>query len=353
MNDLPYEDTTQRYRMPRTEIPGCALVQDLIPLYLDGEVSHESHALMADHLSQCERCSGYLAGARSVRAQILHEQQTLRAATATGPSVATVQQPIRESIGGQLWRLLMAITYVGGLGFTGLGLLESSRYPDLHPAVIAGLVAVVISAGGLVIAGEHRTGIWRLLMALTWILGIFAIVNSVIDPWAARSALFLSGALLLALATWGIWPRATNHSGSATPFAPAGGASGALLIGLGALLGALLCVGVFLFGSIVFATAPFMEPRLIGAGIALAGIAGLLLLNQRMGWLPSLTTTHDLRRAFGYLLLGGGALLGALVLSVAFGSLLPVLVGLALAGGLIVVGLRLAQRGGDSRGQQP
>ncbi len=45
-----YTGTTQRHRMPRAEIPGCALVQDLIPLYLDGEVTPESHVLIADHL---------------------------------------------------------------------------------------------------------------------------------------------------------------------------------------------------------------------------------------------------------------------------------------------------------------
>jgi len=67
-----------------------------------------------------------------------------------------------------------------------------------------------------------------------------------------------------------------------------------------------------------------------------------------MGWLPYLTTPHDLRRAFGYLLLGSGALLGAFVLSVAMGSLLPALVALALAGGLIVFGLRLARRKDDA-----
>ncbi len=68
--------TTQR--MPYAEIQGCALVQDLLPLYLDGEVTHESHVLIADHLGRCERCSGFLAGAQSVRAQMLKEQRAMR-----------------------------------------------------------------------------------------------------------------------------------------------------------------------------------------------------------------------------------------------------------------------------------
>src|SRR3712207_4963471 len=107
MSEHPYTDTTQRYRLPHAEIPGCALVQDLIPLYLDGEVTPESHALMADHLQQCARCSGYLAGARTVRAQILNEQQTLRAAQVKQPSVAQVREPVAGSLGVALWQSLM------------------------------------------------------------------------------------------------------------------------------------------------------------------------------------------------------------------------------------------------------
>lgn len=53
----------------------CALVQDLLPLYLDDEVSMDSRALIAAHLNECPHCAGFLAGARSVREQLRRERQ--------------------------------------------------------------------------------------------------------------------------------------------------------------------------------------------------------------------------------------------------------------------------------------
>lgn len=63
-----YESTT---RQMRSEQPGlCALVQDTLPFYMDGDVSPESRAFISDHLQTCELCSHFLAGARSAQSHL-------------------------------------------------------------------------------------------------------------------------------------------------------------------------------------------------------------------------------------------------------------------------------------------
>ncbi len=59
-----YESTTSR--LAQQELGACTLIQDLLPLYMDGEVSPSSRETIAEHLTRCERCAGFLAGARSV-----------------------------------------------------------------------------------------------------------------------------------------------------------------------------------------------------------------------------------------------------------------------------------------------
>jgi predicted anti-sigma-YlaC factor YlaD len=51
----------------------CDLIQDLLPLYLEHEVSENSHQLITEHIANCEHCRSYLAGARSMKAQLRRE----------------------------------------------------------------------------------------------------------------------------------------------------------------------------------------------------------------------------------------------------------------------------------------
>jgi hypothetical protein len=93
-----YETETSRLRV--ADPASCALVQDLLPLYLEGEVSQASRDQIGQHLASCERCAGFLAGAQSVRAQ-LRRDQLQRAA-----SLRDDQQPrgavlrVRELLAG-------------------------------------------------------------------------------------------------------------------------------------------------------------------------------------------------------------------------------------------------------------
>jgi predicted anti-sigma-YlaC factor YlaD len=66
-----YESTTRRVSQDGPRI--CALIQDVLPFYLEGEVSPESRILIGEHLSECELCASFLAGAQSVHAHLRHE----------------------------------------------------------------------------------------------------------------------------------------------------------------------------------------------------------------------------------------------------------------------------------------
>jgi predicted anti-sigma-YlaC factor YlaD len=68
-----YDSSTQRLSANDPQV--CALVQDLLPLYIEGEVSTGSRDLIVEHLARCERCAGFLAGAQSVRVQFQRQQQ--------------------------------------------------------------------------------------------------------------------------------------------------------------------------------------------------------------------------------------------------------------------------------------
>src|SRR5215211_5154257 len=70
-----FESTTSR--LVQQELGACALIQDLLPLYIEGEVTPASRDLIAEHLEHCDRCAGFLAGARSTREQ-LRRENTLR-----------------------------------------------------------------------------------------------------------------------------------------------------------------------------------------------------------------------------------------------------------------------------------
>jgi hypothetical protein len=97
---------TATTRLVQQELGACALIQDLLPLYMEHEVSASSRDLIAEHLARCERCAGYMAGARSMREQ-LRREGALRAGQAAQDQVT--QQAI--VLGQRRLRWLM----IGGL----------------------------------------------------------------------------------------------------------------------------------------------------------------------------------------------------------------------------------------------
>jgi predicted anti-sigma-YlaC factor YlaD len=111
-----YTSTTTRIA-PLPGGPTCTLIQDLLPLYLEGEVSPSSRDLIVEHLGRCERCAGYLAGAQSIHGE-------LRRDLAQRAVVATAAAPDRRAL-GWLQRLLAGamaagLCVIGGLATIGL-----------------------------------------------------------------------------------------------------------------------------------------------------------------------------------------------------------------------------------------
>src|SRR4051794_35414419 len=108
-----FEQTTTRLRTQ--DMTACALIEDLLPLYIEGEVSSTTRDLMSEHLGHCERCAGFLAGAQSMRIQLRHDASARSSVIARDQST---QQPITNI--QQLFRLIMvASVTVGGLLISG------------------------------------------------------------------------------------------------------------------------------------------------------------------------------------------------------------------------------------------
>lgn len=263
-----YTGETQRYQMLRAEIAGCTLVQDLIPLYLDNEVTPESHALIADHLQHCERCSGYLAGARTVRTQILRDQQAVSAATAAHPTVAQMRQPGTTKLVVALWQSVMVLVYGIGLflGLLGFGTTEPG------PTVV-GAFLVFGSIAGLLIVGSARTKSWMGLMALTALAGLLLVPIAALSGGYQWAKFAVYGLGMIALGGWGVWLHSTQQgaaSGATQPLRQ--GAHNALMKAVLSLIGAALCVVAILggIGLIWDAQTYLVQPTFTKGAIAVA-----------------------------------------------------------------------------------
>ena len=192
-------------RLPPDDLRGHALVQELLPAYLDGNVSHESHVLIEDHLQRCERCSGYLAGLQATRARMRREQQELRAAQTSGPSVMQVQQPILETLRGSVGWATITAAWLGGLAATFAFTVSS----DLA-GVVLGALLVFSAIAAHMLRGAARSGLWYLGMLTMILLGLFMIAHPRYDGYNDVPQTMLSvplGIVFLAVVTWGLWPR--------------------------------------------------------------------------------------------------------------------------------------------------
>ena len=136
---------TTAYESVTTEIPhyeygSCALIQDLLPLYIEGEVSPGSRDTIVEHLARCERCASYLAGAQSVRAQLGRER-------AQRVNVFVRDQPARQTVtsGKRLMMMLttLALCALGAVAsvFVWLGLVDQGGPAPLPVGVVLGGVS--------------------------------------------------------------------------------------------------------------------------------------------------------------------------------------------------------------------
>jgi hypothetical protein len=194
-----YESTTSR--LVQQELGACVLIQDLLPLYVEGEVSPGSRDMIMEHVARCERCAGYLAGTQNALTQLRRERTT---------QIATLDRdaPNRRALaGGQ--RLVTAIavltTYGGGLAATVLlwhALWSGSGNPlelllglTLGLASLSGLFALASSRGPLTI---------QRVLALLGSCGM-ALFSTIALVARGHGADLTVGLLLWALGVAGVW----------------------------------------------------------------------------------------------------------------------------------------------------
>lgn len=344
MSDSPYTGDTVRDRLPHAEIPGCTLVQDLIPLYLDGEVSPESHALIADHVQRCDRCSGYLAGARTVRSQILNEQRSIRAASAVNLTVEHVRAPVANSFGVRLWQALMGLLYLGGL----FALFITAAEGEEDGVMISGIMLISAFAG-LLIAGGARTKGWRVLMLLSGGTGMLVGLVSLADgvPNAEVFFFYSLGVVMLSIWGWRLHKKQqppTQHQPSQPEQRLRFGAYRALLTAFLSVVGALMC-GVAAIASAIFLIEGVQfgwpDQILVAGTITPLSIGGLLAINHYRRWFVLPPWQPRQLIGMGLLFFGVTLLLAVLPTGMILGNaLLPSAIGV----GLVFAGLSLWQR---------
>jgi hypothetical protein len=201
-----YESTT--VQINNAEYGSCALIQDLLPLYLEGEVSSGSRDTIVEHLGRCERCAAYLAGAQSVRAQLRRDRTAReRVAERVAPRPALSQS-------SRLANLIMM------LSLCGLGALATLLFwlgAEHHsPILLGGMVLGVASAGGLAGLARRQRQLtlprWIVLLS-SCVLGALATILLAVPR---QPGPLMMGMVMLMLAISGIWmtvlqePRAAD-----------------------------------------------------------------------------------------------------------------------------------------------
>lgn len=213
-----YESTTTYLRAQ----PPCALVQDLLPLYLEGEVSGESRDMIVQHLALCERCAGFLAGAQSVRGQLRRENQQ---------RVEVLQsQPHTTKTLAWWMQILMAVAIlplcgIGGLG-GGLFLRRLRDLPwgfwgwgTLSSELVVGAVLVGTALTGLMfLASLHKPLSSSRLLALCTACSFGALGTSMIFdnsgwPGVLLSLVSLVWVYIVVLAQEHVWQQVTARFG--------------------------------------------------------------------------------------------------------------------------------------------
>lgn len=199
-----YQSTTTR--LAHQELGACALIEDLLPLYIEGEVSPSSRDLIAEHLARCERCAGFLAGAQSVRAQ-------LRRDAAQRTSVITNKLPEqRVVVKGQWLAVLLAVLACCAIGaVSSLLAFQGLRWGGAGEALAGGAgVAIAFALLNALAAVRAPLLLWRVVILTVGCgLGVLAMLIASIDgagPGAVLVGLVL-GTVGISAVWMGVWGR--------------------------------------------------------------------------------------------------------------------------------------------------
>jgi hypothetical protein len=193
-----YESTTAR--LVEHELGACVLIQDLLPLYVEGEVSPGSRDTIVEHVARCERCAGYLAGTQNALTQLRRERTA---------HITTLERdaPNRQTIaGGQRVVTTIAVltTYAAGLAASLLLWLSVSRGVPSAPALL-GLALGLASLFALLALARSRGPLTlQRVLALLGSCGV-AMFGTIAGVSHGRGPLLTAGLLLWALGLAGVW----------------------------------------------------------------------------------------------------------------------------------------------------
>jgi hypothetical protein len=194
-----YESTTSR--LLQHELGACVLIQDLLPLYVEGEVSPGSRDMIVEHVARCERCAGYLAGTQNALIQLRRDRTT---------HITTLKRdtPNRQTLaGGQ--RVVTAIavltTYGGGLVASLLLWHSASRGSNNALELLLGLVLGLASLVALLALARSRSPLTlQRVLALFGSCGV-ALFSTIAFVANGHGPALTAGLLLWALGLAGVW----------------------------------------------------------------------------------------------------------------------------------------------------
>ncbi|MCG8350625.1 MAG: zf-HC2 domain-containing protein [Chloroflexales bacterium] len=189
----------------------CPLVQDLLPLFVEDEVSPSSREVIAAHLSNCEYCRGYLAGARSVRTQLRNE-------TSQRANVMAASQPEQRVVhnGQTLAAGIIVLILYSCVVFSGMFALEFYSVGVFTWSLVVNLAVV-----GLFITLARKLGPLSLLRMVALITGCLlgSIGLYIQSRWPYEAALL--GLLAVIAGLVQVWVAVVPRgSTAALPFLP-------------------------------------------------------------------------------------------------------------------------------------
>ncbi len=193
-----YEQTTVRLRVQQGA--DCPLVQDLLPLYLEGEVSPQSRMLIAEHVAECAHCAGFMAGAQSV-------QQQLRRDTQARAVVMQQSAPARATL-GVLQTAIQVVATFALCGFAGLSSFLFGEMVRNAGTPLAPILWLIVLAFALFpvqkLARAGRTlsaATARFQVTAVGMIGLGCLMFGAAGPWNRELAI---AGMLLAVGSYGV-----------------------------------------------------------------------------------------------------------------------------------------------------
>jgi hypothetical protein len=194
-----YESTTAR--LLQQELGACTLIQDLLPLYVEGEVSPGSRDMIVEHVARCERCAGYLAGTQSALIQLRRDRTS---------HITTLERdtPNRQALaGGQRLVTVIAVltTYAGGLAASVLLWNSTGRGLGNPIELLLGLTLGFASLIALLALARSRSPLTlQRVLALLGSCGV-ALFGTIAFVAGGHGGELTIGLLLWALGLAGVW----------------------------------------------------------------------------------------------------------------------------------------------------